>query len=200
MNRLNGDGMDPNNIGRTLKEKWEQEPDFVELRYGQYHLVIYRHPHLGQLNGYVGVKRNHPYFGRGMNSKQVSRLMVHGGITFAGKRVGDGFRKGYWYFGFDTAHAFDFAPLFEKMKDELIESGNPVFKELNDLMQFFSNSLNMSMGKENYKNIDYVSNEVMNLYIQLKEVENRNPNYQHNFVREYKRLRREKLRTRSVYG
>lgn len=200
MNRLNGYGSDPGNIGRVLKEKWEQEPDFVDLRFENYHLVIYRHPELGHLNGYVGIKRNHPYFGRGMNSKQVKRLMVHGGITFAEERVGEGFRKGFWYLGFDTAHAFDYAPLFEKMKNELIGLGDPVFKKLNDLMNFFSSSLNMSMGKENYKDIDYVSNEVMNLYLQLKEVENRNPKYQHNFVREYKRLRREKLRAKNNYG
>ncbi|MFF2531256.1 hypothetical protein ACFVS2_20350 [Brevibacillus sp. NPDC058079] len=192
VNRLeNEDNRD--NVGRILKEKWEIEPEFSDLRFGKYHLVIWRHPEFGQLNGYVGIKRSHSYFGKERSDKRIGELNVHGGITFAGKEKGDGFRKGYWYFGFDTAHAFDYAPILEKIKEEMMRSGHPLMGEIKKITTPSSNVIQMPTRKHHYKDIEYVSNEVAYLYRQLKSIEEKNPHHSHDFRKEYKALRKQKM-------
>lgn len=53
--------------------------------------------------GYVGVSPDHPLFGASYDDVAIE---VHGGLTFAGFKDDDG----YYYFGFDCAHAHDFVP------------------------------------------------------------------------------------------
>jgi hypothetical protein len=60
---------------------------------------------LGTLNGYVGIPENHPWFGR--DYQTFSRVPVHGGLTFSGRHES---HPDLWFFGFDTAHADDYAP------------------------------------------------------------------------------------------
>ncbi|OMD75299.1 hypothetical protein [Paenibacillus odorifer] len=101
-------------------EKWNVEPDFLELKTtDDYHLVIWRNPNSGALNGYVGINRSHPFFALNYNKKQVRDLEVHWGTTYAAKRwLMNTFKKKYWYIGFDTNHCDDFAPYtYEKLKE-----------------------------------------------------------------------------------
>jgi hypothetical protein len=65
----------------------------------------------------VGIPKGHKYWGviydEGDEELDAIADDVHGGFTYT--EEGD---DGYWYFGFDTSHADDFAP---KMVEHLIE-------------------------------------------------------------------------------
>ncbi|WP_063565485.1 hypothetical protein [Paenibacillus sp. O199] len=156
----------------TNSEKWHIEPDCVELKTSDdYHLVIWRNPISGGLNGYVGINRSHPFFAHQYVKKQVRDLEVHGGATFSGKRSFTGFKKKYWYLGFDTGHCFDFSPfIYEKLK-------TIGFNSAEDTKQFSS-----------YKDISYVINETVYLYDLLKEAKAKDTGYVHSFKKEYKLL------------
>jgi len=60
-------------------------------------------PH-GFANGYVGVPKGHPWFGKGINDIEVR---IHGGLTYSEDRLPFRSPDGLWWVGFDTCHAFD---------------------------------------------------------------------------------------------
>lgn len=180
-------------ITDRIIEKWESEPEFVDLKLKHYHLVIWRHPEMGHLNGYVGVKRGHPCFGKNMNHKTVYKLSVHWGITFAGERTTPGFKKGYWYFGFDTAHAFDYPPYLQQAIKEMEEMDHPFIKELNEMMKPLSNLITIKPTKNFYKDIHFVTDEVEKLYSQLYWIKKNNPQIRHSHKKEYREKHKLKL-------
>ena len=55
------------------------------------------------INGYVGIPENHPDYKKDYDDVEVD---VHGGLTFADEGDDKLWKKGLWWFGFDTAHAF----------------------------------------------------------------------------------------------
>ena len=62
----------------------------------------------GSLCGYVGIPKEHRFWGTEYGTHdELDDISdnVHGGISYSAE--GD---DGWWYFGFDTAHADDFAP------------------------------------------------------------------------------------------
>lgn len=72
-------------------------------------------PH-GYANGYVAVPQNHPLWGKDYDDEELWNIDVHGGLTysdswrdqFPNAELLDGeVPKGYWIFGFDTAHYGD---------------------------------------------------------------------------------------------
>lgn len=98
---------------------WEDEPDHAEWIDGENDnptsngtgskCRIVRNETTGTLCGYVGVPKENRFWGMDYDEDDrdliaISRE-VHGGLTFA-----SGEKDGWWYFGFDTAHADDFAP------------------------------------------------------------------------------------------
>lgn len=118
--------------------EWMNEPDREEFEHAGLRCLILRHDEMKHLCGYVGVPKNHPWYGidynqclRGCEGKpsfispsiinypctwesdheSPEKLIdVHGGLTFSG--MGDGKQRpaGYWWFGFDCAHAWDVVP------------------------------------------------------------------------------------------
>ena len=99
---------------------WEDEPDHAEwVQYiSGYKCRIKRNATTGTLCGYVGIPKEHKFWGVNYEESDGElneiEVDVHGGFTYSAE--GD---DGYWYFGFDTAHIDDFAP---KMVEALIES------------------------------------------------------------------------------
>lgn len=105
---------------------WDDEPDRVEGRDGDFTWLALRHERNGHWCGYVGVLEGHPWYGKGMCDSPVDEIEVHGGPTFGSacmeddrplvERVchvpepGEGPR---WWIGFDYHHSFDYAPGFE---------------------------------------------------------------------------------------
>ena len=96
---------------------WETEPDRAEwVDDNGLKCRINRNHITGTLCGYVGVAKKNKFFGADYTDEKLSFLNeVHGGLTFAQK--GD---DGWWWFGFDTAHAEDFCP---KIVEHLVEAG-----------------------------------------------------------------------------
>lgn len=195
VNRLNDFSHNSDDIHKRLKERWETEPDFVSLVRGNYHLVIWRNLDLGQLNGYVGIKRSHPFFGKDMHSDLVSDLRVHWGVTFAGKAIHEGFKKKLWYIGFDTAHAFDYVPGLEIIRREMEESQDPFLQELNKMIANMQKVVPIPMGKNLYKDIDFVSSEVVSLHDQLVvATQNKKPQVRRSHKKQYRELHKIKIK------
>jgi len=99
---------------------WEDEPDHAEwVQYiSGYKCRISRNEVTGTLCGYVGIPKEHRFWGVNYDGhRELEDIAdnVHGGLTYS--QQGD---DGWWYFGFDTAHADDFAP---KMVEDLIGLG-----------------------------------------------------------------------------
>ena len=99
---------------------WENEPDHAEWvqEPSGYKCRISRMEGSGALCGYVGIPKDHVFWGFSYDAEDELRDIsdnVHGGLTYG--QEGD---DGYWYFGFDTTHINDFAP---KLVELLIELG-----------------------------------------------------------------------------
>src|SRR5262245_10570527 len=74
-------------------------------------LLVLRVPRIGTLAAYVGLPRGHPLAGAAPTN---TPLEVHGGVTFADE--GDGVRpRGYWWLGWDYAHAGDALPFAPRL-------------------------------------------------------------------------------------
>ena len=100
---------------------WENEPDHAEWvqEISGYKCRISRMEGSGALCGYVGIPKEHRFWGVSYEESNVElseiEVDVHGGLTYSEEG-----KDGYWYFGFDTTHANDFAP---KLVELLIEFG-----------------------------------------------------------------------------
>jgi hypothetical protein len=98
---------------------WENEPDHAEwVQYiSGYKCRISRMEGSGALCGYVGIPKEHRFWGASYEDDELRDIgdNVHGGITYS--QQGD---DGWWYFGFDTTHINDFAP---KLVELLIDLG-----------------------------------------------------------------------------
>lgn len=89
---------------------WEGEPDHAEWETRGLRCRIHRNTITLTLCGYVGLPKNHVFWGITKESKYKtlwSNLVItaHGGLSYA--QEGD---DGWWWLGFDTAHSHDFAP------------------------------------------------------------------------------------------
>lgn len=102
---------------------WDNEPNEETFEHAGLPCRIIRNTSAtGCLNGYVGIPAEHPLYGMGYNDFDIN---VHGGLNSA--RAGDGDRraKGYWWFGFDTAHAGDLMPSLP------VPSAHVTYKDIN---------------------------------------------------------------------
>lgn len=99
-------------------EPWEREPNEVDFEHEGMPCRLRRGPGgLSHWCGYVGVPAAHPFWGLDysqpapkLNTSPESALDVHGGVTYAGDHAPMCEPDGYWYFGFDCAHAGDLVP------------------------------------------------------------------------------------------
>lgn len=109
----------------------------LDIYDGEFSIAIRKHPEMGHLCGYVGVPRDHPWYGFQYNQclqgckgepnsikpdliswlcdhekPETLLVEVHGGLTFSGEGDGEYLPKGFWWFGFDCAHLGDLMPNF----------------------------------------------------------------------------------------
>ena len=89
---------------------WENEPDHAEWvqEVSGYKCRISRMEGSGSLCGYVGIPKGHRFWGTEYGTHdELDDISdnVHGGLTYSVEGA-----DGWWYFGFDTNHADDFAP------------------------------------------------------------------------------------------
>jgi len=102
---------------------WEDEPDHAEWiqEPSRYKCRIVRNKNTGSLCGYVGIPKEHRFWGINYDGdRELEDIAdnVHGGLTYS--QQGD---DGWWYFGFDTNHYDDFSPAIAEalIKNGLIE-------------------------------------------------------------------------------
>lgn len=91
---------------------WIFEPDFqngVDDNSG-YPMLIVRIHGSGHLCGYVGVHDSHPFHGKDYDDEALQEIDVHGGLTYSSDSGPGQEPDGFWWFGFDCAHAGDLAP------------------------------------------------------------------------------------------
>ncbi len=94
---------------------WKQEPDkkqWTDKKTGLPCLIV-RNERLGHLCGYVGVPKDHPWYGLDYHDLE-SVVSVHGGLTYADKCDGEHIchvveegEDDVWWLGFDFAHSGD---------------------------------------------------------------------------------------------
>lgn len=108
---------------------WLNEPDKKQWMDEETKLpcLIVRGP-VGALCGYVGVTKDHPYYG--LDYLDIEDIDVHGGLTFA-NRCNDNTDEStgichksddpsdVWWLGFDCAHAGDLCPSINAMRDSM---------------------------------------------------------------------------------
>lgn len=87
--------------------EWIDEPNRQEFEHAGLKCLILRNPELLHLNGYVALPPGHPCYGKAYDDIDVE---IHGGLTFASEGDGEMWEKGYWWVGFDCAHAGDLVP------------------------------------------------------------------------------------------
>lgn len=145
---------------------WFEEPDkkqWLDEKTGLPCLIV-RGEVTGSLCGYVGVKKGHPCFEK-EHSELECDILVHGGLTFSGKcHSSEDESQGIchksddiddvWWLGFDTAHSFDLMPKMESL--------HLIFPDFPQRPQY--------LGKDEYRDLAYVTNEVENLARQLAEI------------------------------
>lgn len=120
---------------------WNEEEDLYAFRdkSTDWPCAIVRTP-MGHLNGYVGIDSTHFLFGKDYDkANDKFDDSVHGGLTYSGK--GDG--NNFWWFGFDTAHYYDYVPG--------INIGGAI--------------------NSDYRDVEYIKRELVNLCILLDNAE-----------------------------
>ena len=87
-----------------------EELSCYAFRHEGYVCVLKRVCHSLTLNGYVGIPSTHRLFGTPYHELMVD---VHGGLTYSYKSLidFDNLLPDLWWFGFDTNHLHDKAPL-----------------------------------------------------------------------------------------
>lgn len=126
-------------------------PNFLSLEDEyEYPCVIKKTQSLGVLCGYVEIPKNHPAFNKDYSELQID---CHGGLTFSGKlydlKDNPIVLNSGWWIGFDCGHfSNDYIPF----------------------MQFLLNRYD-KISIKNYKNADFVKNELKNICAQLKAME-----------------------------
>lgn len=90
---------------------WDTEPDRVDFDHLGVPCFLLRN-NLGAWCGYAGVSPGHPAYGQPYDALDAA-VWAHGGLTYSGGcnpplcHAGD---EAVWWFGFDTAHAWDLVP------------------------------------------------------------------------------------------
>jgi len=132
---------------------WKNEPDQVDWvdEATGYNCRIFRNPAGAFWLGYVYIPKHHPLFGMDYDHKELSKLRVHGGVTWSFPNsfpndYDDEERPEEWEIGFDCSHAWDLMPTVrEHMKH--------------------------TKNGRSYKDQAFVTAEVESLAKQLKELE-----------------------------
>jgi hypothetical protein len=112
-------------VGETAKARIES--DFM---YEGQRCVVIAQPS-GVRYGYVGVPKDHPFFGKLSDDKDIESLQVHGGVGYAGNAYLEGLNGGLWWISFHCGHDFggvDPSILNDKYKEFISFWDGPEFR------------------------------------------------------------------------
>jgi len=132
--------------------------------------AIAQSPSLDTWNGYVGLPLGHPL--HGVEEDGLYDLAdVHGGITWVNCHLPTMQPDGYWWLGFDTAHAGDLVPGMDMLPDDVKERISKMARELvAALFDMNPEDLDDTPMEEEYRDAEYVAAEVSYLASQLAVV------------------------------
>lgn len=125
--------------------EWLDEPSKGEFEHVGYKCLVLRHDVLGHLCGYVAMPKGHLCYGKDFERipyEDLFPVRAHGGLTFSREGDGEYFPEGYWWLGFDCAHAWDVVP-----------------------------HMPFTFPDGRYRNFQYVKQETMDLAVQLATLE-----------------------------
>lgn len=110
-----------------MEQPWINEPNHLNFKIDEFECCIKRGS-LGNLNGYIKLPYDHPYYGYTLGNLDNLDINVHGGFTFSEEESNVNFlnfrnqdEEG-WVIGFDFAHYTDMIPfLYKDPTQELIK-------------------------------------------------------------------------------
>jgi len=109
---------------------WQSEPDRVEWIHAGFACMLRRGPG-GQWCGYVGIPREHPFYGKEYGEIDDA-VPFHGGLTYSAACNGEichvpaaGMPADVWWLGGDFAHAGDLCPAYEARLRAWIHAPQP---------------------------------------------------------------------------
>lgn len=133
-------------VNPAVEKEVQEESNFKIFKSNGLVCIVLRMPlWSGAINGYVGVDKSHPSYGKDYDSVGVQ---VHGGLTYSREKlhcVDEEVTGPLWWFGFDTAHYMDLKPM------------------QNEIDQKFA----FNHEGDTYKNLKYVEEETRRLAEQL---------------------------------
>lgn len=134
---------------------WQSEPDRVFWEDPVTGLqCLIRRSTSGVWCGYVAVNKGHPFYGIQYNHTE---FVVHGDLTYSDFCQEENKEEGIchvtedndvaWWFGFDCAHAGDYAPAFKSHFPLIYESPNDYkdIKYVKNQVKWLARQLNWSM-------------------------------------------------------
>ena len=111
---------------------WQDEPDSLTWEFCGLVCNVSRSSSLGHLCGYVNVPETHKAFGS-INEETLSRLDVHGGVTWNRAYHPKLKTTGSIWVGFDCAHDGDVCPMYTSLYLGTYKNLEYVIKEINKL-------------------------------------------------------------------
>lgn len=143
---------------------WLHEPDRVDFQHAGLPCLLLRNHH-GVWCGYAAVPPGHPLHGLPYGDVDVD---VHGDLTYSDACQGPvchvpapGEPADVWWFGFDTAHAFDYVP---GMEARMRERNDPTLSALKAQIAALPT---YSYMRDVYRDLAYVRAETESLAEQL---------------------------------
>jgi hypothetical protein len=167
------DEMQTHKIDRTgwPNGEWDAEPDRMQWQHGKIPCLIVRNS-LGNLCGYAGVSRTHPFYRSDYDNVEVC---VHGGLTYGDTcQLGGpichepepGQPADVWWLGFDCAHLGDYVPGMHRteIEEALAASRAFIAQHVPGMKAYI-----YTRPQEPYRDINYVQGEVNRLADQLAD-------------------------------
>jgi hypothetical protein len=99
----------------TKEQEWLSEPNILAWIYKGYDCLIVRDEEFGNLCGYVGLKSDHPWWGKDTDDDEIYDIDVHGQIAWA-SQINPIPRNAYndiWWLGFHGAAGRDYRPYYK---------------------------------------------------------------------------------------
>lgn len=100
----------------TKETEWLSEPNQLSWQYEGYDCLITRNEKYGNLQGFVGLKSGHPWYGLINGYKEIYSIDVHGGIACASSLYpipGIYIKGPRWWLGFSAATPKDYRPFYK---------------------------------------------------------------------------------------
>lgn len=91
---------------------------------------------------YIEIPRRNRLYGKKYDCKKLSKIIIHGGITFADFLALNSDKESRWYIGWDYGHLTDFNSLYVAMADGKKWTTQEIFNDVKKVINQISKSPN----------------------------------------------------------